>query len=173
MKATHTTLIAVAVTLAFAGCNQRDPVAGETFNVAGLPSDDKVAGAKYGNPSADGSAPTNVVTVPASQAKPAPPAAAIPAPLHGRWGLTPADCTSTRGDAKGLLAINNDGLQFHESRATPARNVKSSSDAFSADFAFTGEGQTWSKFQSLTLQGEKLVRTESSPMASFTYAPCK
>ena len=42
-------------------------------------------------------------------------ATAIPASLHGRWGLTPADCTSTRGDAKGLLIVSADGLKFYES----------------------------------------------------------
>jgi len=171
MKVASTTLIALAVGLNLAGCTERGLVAEESNNVVGLPSVNEVAGAKDGNPSADGSAPANVATVPAD-ARPAP-AAAIPAALHGRWGLTPADCTSTRGDAKGLLAIRADGLQFYESRATPARNVKRSSDSFSADFAFTGEGQSWTRFQTLTLQGEKLVRTESSPMASFTYAPCR
>jgi hypothetical protein len=87
--------------------------------------------------------------------------------------MTPADCTSTRGDAKGLLIVSSDGLRFYESRAVPARNTQKSDDSFSADFAFTGEGQTWSKFQTLTLDDDRLVRTESSPMASFTYVRCR
>jgi hypothetical protein len=87
--------------------------------------------------------------------------------------MTPADCTSTRGDAKGLLIVSSDGLRFYESRAVPARNAQKSDDSFSADFAFTGEGQSWSKFQTLTLDDDKLVRTESSPMASFTYVRCR
>jgi hypothetical protein len=173
MKTTRTTVIALATALALLGCERRDPVADEANNVVGLPSADHVAGAKDGNPSADGSAPTNVEIVPAAQARPAAPAAAIPAALHGRWGLTPADCTSTRGDAKGLLVVSGDGLQFYESRAVPTANVGNSSDSFSADFAFTGEGQSWTKFETLQLKKEKLVRTESSPMASFTYARCK
>ena len=41
-----------------------------------------------------------------------------------------------------------------------------------ADFEFTGEGQSWTKFETLQLKKDKLVRTESSPMASFTYARC-
>ena len=60
-----------------AGCDKRDPVADGADNTAGLPSPDKVAGAKDGTPSVDGSAPTNVATVPAEA--PAAPAAAIPA----------------------------------------------------------------------------------------------
>ena len=154
---------------ALAGCGGSDPVAKDA-DTSGLPSIDNVAGAKDGSPSADGSAPTNVATTPAA-ANPAP-AAAIPATLHGRWGLTPGDCTSTRGDTKGLLVVSGDGLRFYESRAVPSRNVKASADSISADFAFTGEGQTWTRYQALTLEDDKLVRTESSPMASFTYARC-
>ena len=87
--------------------------------------------------------------------------------------MTPADCTSMRGDAKGLLVVSADGMVFYESRATPVRNAQKSDDSFSADFAFTGEGQSWTKFQTLTLDDDKLVRTESSPMASFTYVRCR
>ncbi len=94
--------------------------------------------------------------------------------FHGRWGLTPGDCTSTRGDAKGLLIVAADKLTFYESRAVPKGNVETSADSFSADFAFTGEGQSWTRYQSLELQkGGKLVRTESGPMASYTYAQCQ
>lgn len=171
MKIGPTLLIAASIAMAAAGCAERDPVAEGADNVAGLPSADQVAGARDGNPSADGSAPANVTTEPAENANPAP-AAAIPSALHGRWGLTPADCTSTKGDAKGLLVIDGERLQFYESRATPVANVKSAANSFSGDFAFTGEGQSWTRFQTLALQGEKLVRTESSPMASFTYARC-
>ena len=64
-------------------------------------------------------------------------------------------------------------MRFYESVAKPARNVESSANSISADFDFTGEGQSWTKFETLTLQGDKLVRTESSPMASFTYVRCR
>ena len=86
--------------------------------------------------------------------------------------MTPADCTSTKGDAKGLLLVKADGLTFYESRAAPAGNVSVSNDSIGADFAFTGEGQSWTKFQTLQITKDKLIRTESSPMASFTYARC-
>ncbi len=171
MKNVRAAAIACAIALSVGGCAERDPVADEANNIAGLPSVDNVAGATNGTPSADGSAPTNVATTPAVSSPS--PAAAIPAALHGRWGLTPGDCTSTRGDAKGLLVISADRLSFYESRAVPARNVQVSADSISADFAFTGEGQAWTKYQALTLEDDKLVRTESSPMASFTYARCR
>jgi hypothetical protein len=96
----------------------------------------------------------------------------IPASLHGRWGMTPGDCTSTRGDAKGLLIVSADALKFYESVAKPAGELDTSSNSASGDFAFTGEGMTWKKYEALELQSGKLVRTESDPMTSFTYARC-
>ena len=100
------------------------------------------------------------------------PAAAIPAALHGRWGLTPGDCTSTRGDAKGLLTIGADELRFYESRAVPAAKLETSADTISGDFAFTGEGQSWARYQALELQKDRLVRTERDPTDSFSYVRC-
>jgi hypothetical protein len=158
--------------IVLAACDANDPVAEDAENTAGLPSVDNVAGGRDGQPSADGAPPANgAATVPATGDLA--PAASIPAALHGRWGMTPADCTSTRGDAKGLLVVRADGMVFYESEAVPARNVQASKDSISADFAFTGEGQSWTKFQTLTLDDDKLVRTESSPMASFTYVRCR
>ena len=170
MKFVHTSLLALA--FAVAACDARDPVADEAENTVGLPSVDNVAGGRDGQPSAEGAPPADGAAVEPAPADAAP-AASIPAALQGRWGMTPADCTSMRGDAKGLLVVGSGGLQFYESRAVPARNVAKSSDSISADFAFTGEGQSWSKFQTLTLDDDKLVRTESSPMASFTYVRCR
>jgi hypothetical protein len=114
--------------------------------------------------------------------RPSPPAAAettppasgakIPAALQGRWALTPRDCTSPLGDAKGLLVISDSELRFYESRAIPAANVQTSPSSISGNFAFTGEGQSWTKNETFELQQGKLVRTESDPMTSFTYARC-
>jgi len=171
MKAPLKIYLALAVALAASGCDNRDAVTNGASNTAGFPSVDNVAGAKDGRASADGSAPTNIATTPAAADKPVS-AAAIPAALHGRWGLTPGDCMSTKGDTKGLLVIGRDGLTFYESRAVPARNFRTASDSFGADFAFTGEGQSWSKFETLQVTKGELVRTESSPMASFIYARC-
>jgi hypothetical protein len=170
MRAARTTLLALTFVLALGACARRDLVADEAGTTAGLPSLDNVAGAMDGTSSADGSAPTNA-TAETAAAPPAP-TAAIPAAMHGQWGLTPADCTSTKGDAKGLLVASRDGLRFYESRAVPAGNIRMSGDSFSADFAFTGEGQSWTRFETLQFKKNMLVRTESSPMASFTYVRC-
>ena len=131
----------------------------------------------------------NTTLVPGAQAAPAPDASgappqqgspatqttsaeAIPASLRGRWGLTPMDCTSTKGDAKGLLIVSADNLKFYESRAVPSRDAHHGQDSISGNFNYTGEGQTWTKFESLELKGQVLVRMESNPVASFTYARC-
>ena len=83
------------------------------------------------------------------------------------------DCTSTKGDAKGLLVVSASDLKFYESRAVPTQTAQSGTDSISGDFNYTGEGQTWTKFESLKARGDMLVRTESNPTASFTYARCK
>jgi hypothetical protein len=156
-------LIVPLAMLTVVACSKRDPVDDQARNTAGLPAINEPA------PDATGAPPANAVAT-----KPLPAVASkIPAPLQGRWGLTPGDCTSTRGDAKGLLIIGPDDLKFYESRAVPGPDTQTSPDSISGKFAFTGEGQTWTKFQALELQKDQLVRTESNPMASFTYARCK
>ena len=147
-------------------CGGRDPVAKGANDTEGLPEVNEPV------PEPTGAPPANAVSNETSP--PAAPAAAaeIPTALHGRWGLTPRDCTSTRGDAKGLLTVNDEELRFYESVARPGANAEADRDSISGRFAFTGEGQTWTKFQSLRVQGRDLVRTETNPTASFTYAKC-
>jgi hypothetical protein len=156
-------VIACSAMLAIVACGGRDPVDENANNTAGLPAINDAV------PDATGAPPEKAPPV----TKAAAPAEAIPAALRGRWGLTPMDCTSTRGDAKGLLIVGPSDLKFYESRAVPAASAQSGTDSISGDFSFTGEGQSWTKFEALTLKGDELVRTESNPMASFTYARCK
>ena len=170
MQCTRPLLFAAA--LSIAGCGGSDPVA-EDANASELPSLDNVAGGRDGVPSADGAPPQSTAASPTPSAPTGGPVAVIPATLHGRWGLTPGDCTATRGDDKGKLIVSAGDLRFYESRAVPVSNVETSSDSYSANFAFTGEGQSWTKYQALSLDDDRLIRTESSPMASFTYARCR
>ena len=102
-------------------------------------------------------------------------AAAIPAAFHGRWGMAEGDCTSTRGDAKGLITITGDTITFYESRAKLGRVTQNAPENFTGVFDFTGEGQNWTKEQNLKLTGSSntLVRTETEPTASFTYRRCR
>jgi hypothetical protein len=147
-------------------CSGRDPVVDEANNLAAAPAEVDVL-------PADESVVTPTNELENGAAEPVNETASkIPASLHGRWALTPADCTSTRGDAKGLMIVSADSLKFYESLGKPAGTLKTSSDSASGDFAFTGEGMTWKRYEALELQDNKLVRTESNPMASFTYARC-
>jgi len=147
---------------AVTACGGDDPVATGANQTAGLPDINAVA------PSADGG-PHNQTEA----AKPLPPAAArIPAALQGRWGLTPADCMPGRPDAKGLLEISEGGLRFYESRAVPSADVAGDENSIGGNFAFTGEGQSWTKYEALKLDKAVLTRTETKPSASFTYAKC-
>jgi hypothetical protein len=155
-------LLALFLMLAVVACSKHDPV-DSGANAADLPAMNDAV------PDATGAPPENAA--PAGQ--PSAPAGSIPAALHGRWGLTPMDCTSTRGDAKGLLVVGPSEVRFYESRAIPAADAQTGTDSISGDFSFTGEGQTWTKFEALELKGRELVRTESDPIASFTYARCK
>ena len=55
---------------------------------------------------------------PPETASPSPAASTIPAVIQGRWGLTDADCEPGRDDAKGLLTITANELDFYESVGT-------------------------------------------------------
>ena len=111
-------------------------------------------------------------------AAPEPPAhIAIPTAFHGRWGMVPADCTSTQGDAKGLLTITSEMMQFYESRGTPGSIAEQSPTRLVADFDFVGEGMTWQRRMVLDMQddGRSLVRREYGADAApgaFRYARC-
>lgn len=160
--------ILIGLMLAATACAKRDPVADGANEATILPAPtESNASDPTGAPP-----PDNAASPAVPGTAPATPAAAIPAALHGRWGLTPGDCTSTRGDNKGLLTVSADSLKFYESRAVPTGNTQSSATSFSADYTFTGEGMTWTRYQTLERKGDKLVRTLSTPMESFTYAKC-
>lgn len=130
-------------------------------NIEDVPVDETAAAAAG---EGDGAPP-----VAAAKAEPAS-TAAIPVAFHGRWGMVPADCTSTRGDAKGLLVIDADKLSFYESRARPRRITASAPNRVQGDFAFSGEGQEWTANVTLTRQGDTLIREEDGPR--FTYKRC-
>ena len=154
--------LSLLTVLTIAACSRGDPVDDPANNSIGLPDINAAAPSASGEPHVD--------TTPA---KPLPAAAEkIPAALQGRWGLTPADCTPGRADAKGLLTISASDLKFYESRAVPTEGANGDTDSFGGDFAFTGEGQSWTKYQALKLNKAVLVRTETNPSASFSYAKC-
>jgi hypothetical protein len=158
MKRIRLPIFATLMILSIAGCEKRDPVEEEANAIAPAPVTNDSAGPAAGAPP------------PVSNT--ADPSGAIPAALQGRWGLTPADCEPGRSDNKGLLTISGNELKFYESRGVPGTSIEASSQGISGNFNFTGEGQTWSKYVSLKLQGSELLRTERNPAASYTYARC-
>jgi hypothetical protein len=118
---------------------------------------------------------------PAVAAPESPPLRTIPAAFHGRWGLVPADCTSTRGDAKGLITVTADAIRFYESVARPAALTVVSERRLDGNYAASGEGQTWTLLQRLELgaDGKTLTRTvdegDSAPAPGgdrFVYTRC-
>ena len=157
-------IFTIASVATLVACSGQDPVAPEANNISSsevdvLPPDESDA-----TPSKD---LANGGDEPVAQTT-----GTIPAAFPGRWGLTPADCTSTRGDNKGLLTIAADKLTFYEARAVPSGDLEQTKTSVSGDFSFTGEGETWKRHQVLEIRDSKLTRTESSPMASYTYARC-
>jgi hypothetical protein len=154
---------------ALAACSAPSPVAKDARNTVSVASTNTPAPVA----NASGAPPSNQV-----QAQQLPAGASakatleLPAALHGRWGLAPMDCTSTRGDAKGLLVIGPGELRFYESRAVPTADVQSDAGSAAGTFNFTGEGQSWAKYEALKVRQNLLIRTESNPTASFTYAKC-
>jgi hypothetical protein len=155
--------VSLAIVLSVAACGGRDPVdKAATGRTDSLPDINATAHSAAGEP--------HVATQPAKTLPIA--AAAIPATLQGRWGLTPADCTPGRSDAKGLLTISGSDIRFYESRAVPGGNVAADANSVAGDFHFEGEGQTWTKYEALKVDKGRLTRTETKPTASFTYAKC-
>ena len=154
--------ISTTLVLALFACSKPDPVDKAAPAASNLPEVNTPAPSASGEP--------HVATTPAG---PLPAAVVkIPAALQGRWGLTPVDCMPGRDDAKGLLVITPGDLRFYESRAVPVANVIADEDSIAGNFAYTGEGQSWTKYQSLKVDKQIMVRTESNPTASFSYAKC-
>lgn len=86
----------------------------------------------------------------------------IPLAVRGRWGLVPADCTSKRGDAKGLLEVSADQLTFYESVAKLGTIKEAGENRIRATFSYTGEGQSWTQDVVLDAQndGKTLIRRD-------------
>lgn len=101
----------------------------------------------------------------------------IPAQYRGRWGLVAADCTSTRGDNKGLITIADTTIRFYESIATLQERRPAIATSFSGLYGFTGEGQTWERVETLTRTGDRLERRSTTRGGeagdALTYTCCK
>jgi hypothetical protein len=101
----------------------------------------------------------------------------LPAVMRGRWGLVAADCDPARDDAKGLLTITADKLEFYESVGTLDTIMEADPTRIRAAFDFEGEGMTWQREVVLDVQdnGATLIRREYGEDAApgpFRYAKC-
>ena len=165
MKQTRFTLPAL-LALALAACQQPadDNIAIESNNLAAdvetLPPSDE-AGAP---------APENGMTAGNNMADEPSTPDSIPSQYRGRWGMVAADCTSTRGDDKGLITINEGSIKFYEARATLKEQRPAIATSFSGLYGFTGEGQTWEKVVTLTRTGDTLKRADDE--GSYNYRRC-
>jgi hypothetical protein len=166
MTKTALAALTLPIALALTACEQNtapadDPVTADTASTA----------APGATPAAPAPGGTTAPTASATAAE------GIPAALRGRWGLVPADCTSTRGDAKGLLTIGPKTLKFYESVGTLALETARSDSMLRGQFAFSGEGMTWTRDETLSVSGDKLTRTETGgdepgSGGPFTYTKC-
>ncbi len=68
--------------------------------------------------------------------------------------------------------VSSNEMRFYELRAVPSPGAQADSDLINGNFDFTGEGQRWTRFETIERKNDKLVRTESNPAASYTYAKC-
>ncbi|GLK43196.1 MULTISPECIES: hypothetical protein [Novosphingobium] len=104
-------------------------------------------------------------------------ASEIPETIRGRWGLVPADCTSTKGDAKGLLEVSADQLKFYESVAKLGEIKEAGESRIRGTFDYTGEGQSWTNDVVLDVQddGKTMIRRDYGKDAMpgpLTYTRC-
>lgn len=101
----------------------------------------------------------------------------IPPSIQGKWGLVAADCTSTRGDAKGLIEVSESEIRFYESVGKLDEVTSQDEDSFRANFAFTGEGMEWTRDIEWEIgdDGTTLERSEFGEDAlaePLTYTKC-
>ena len=156
------TTAAAMLGLALAACQQNDPnnIAIDEGNSAN--GDVEILPPDEGN---EETAQANASNTVESSAE-----LAIPATYHGRWGMVPADCTSTRGDNKGLITVGDRTIKFYEATATLKEQRPAIPTSFSGLFGFTGEGQSWEKVMTFTRTGDTLKRAEET--GTFTYTRC-
>ena len=136
---------------------------------ASSPASDMAAASEAASVAASG--------VPAPAASDSGVAVTIPDIVQGRWGLVPADCTSTKGDNKGLLTITPVKLQFYESVGTLTDVKELAPNHIRATFDFTGEGLEWTREQTLDVaqDGKTMTRRELGEDAApgpFQYTRC-
>ncbi len=159
--------------LSAAACGGSEPVVDDANDTAGLSTvvAEANATANAVHNEAEAAPPPSPGTGDTATTPPSPtPGGVIPEQYQGRWGMVAADCTSTRGDHKGLITIGDTSIRFYESTATLTAQRPAIATSFSGLFAFRGEGQSWEKVMTFTRTGNALKRAD--PEGNFTYQRC-
>lgn len=171
-------VVAAMLALALAACSR----AADDGNIM---IDDNVTAAELANAEVEAVPPSEDAAPPAggdsgatlneaddsgSENSPPEPGQIIPAQYRGRWGMVPADCTSARGDAKGLITVGETSIRFYESVAALQERRPAIATSFSGVFVFTGEGRTWERVMTFTRTDNTLKRAENG--GSYTYTRC-
>jgi len=155
----NTVMIAALVSLAGCGGGERTP----RNDTIAVPENATVSlPAPPAEPSPTSSAIPTPLPSPSATDERGPIEARIPRTLRGRWGLVPADCKSVPGDHEGSLVVSGETLRFYESVGTLGTVVEKDETRIVGDFAFTGEGETWTRRVVLDGQdnGQTLIRRE-------------
>lgn len=161
MKATLP-LIALATALSLSACSKKadEPEATATGTPAATEAVTETEATAEPTASASEPAPSPTPTATAV-------AGEIPAAILGRWGMVPKDCTSTLGDAKGLIVVSPKQIKFYEAVAKLGTVKKVTDQSISGAFAFSGEGQAWKLDVTLDVKdgGKTLIRHDYGPDA--------
>jgi hypothetical protein len=119
----------------------------------------------------------SVVPLPQASARPVA-ATEFPQSFRGRWALGANECDPANADiAKGLMTVEAARVSHYESRATPKAIEVASPTKLTAELAFTGEGQQWTRRATWTLtDAGKTLTAETDdpepPMRNLQYQRC-
>lgn len=166
-------LPAALLSFGLIACQQADPnnIAIDEVNNAAAMEVETLPPSDTASTNIDGAAPSENAATPSTLPT------SIPAQFHGRWGINRADCTSTKGDAKSLLTINDARLTFYEAKGTLDKVLGATATSFDASYGFMGEGQTWQRVERLKLVNDRLQRRTDAapgqePPVNLTYLRC-
>jgi len=118
-----------------------------------------------------------VVPLPEPSASPVA-ATEFPQAFRGRWAMGANECDPANAAiAKGLMTVEAAKVSHYESRATPKAIEIASPVKLTAELAFTGEGQKWTRRATWTLTDDGrtlLAETDDPepPMRSLQYQRC-
>lgn len=142
----HALLVASTMCLALSACGKGDKAAPEA---SASPAQDQATAVSGVTPEAVALADVD--------------GKSIPEGMRGRFGLVAADCTTTKGDDKGLLTVGANDLKFYESVAKLGKVAEGSPTHLKASFAYSGEGMEWTREVTLDLEngGKTLIMHES------------